>query len=75
MLEMAAHSYVVANAEAWSQGGCKTPSTGATGSCGVYQVIEEHLRIDPWETSERKELDDGTTVRRLAFKGAGEDQK
>ncbi len=39
---------------------------------GVYQVIEEYLGIDPLGTSERKELDGGTTVRRLALKGAGE---
>ena len=71
MLEMAGHSYAVANAEEAVKAVAKhLAPTHQEG--GVYQVIEEYLGIDPLGTSERKELDGGTTVRRLALKGAGE---
>ena len=71
MLEMAGHSYAVANAEEAVKAVAKHLSTDSSGRwClpGDRRVS----RIDPLGTSERKELDGGTTVRRLALKGAGE---
>ena len=71
MLEMAGHSYAVANAEEAVKAVAKHLAPTHQGRwClpGDRRVS----RIDPLGTSERKELDGGTTVRRLALKGAGE---
>mgnify|MGYP000511979316 FL=1 len=48
MLEMAAHSYAVANAEA-SVKAVATHSAPSHQEGGVYQVIEEYLGLTPWK--------------------------
>ena len=69
---MAGHSYAVANAEEAVKAVAKHLAPSHQEG-GVYQVIEEYLGLTLWE-NERKELDGGTTVRRLALKGAGENR-
>ena len=48
MLEMAGHSYAVANAEEAVKAVAKHLATTHQEG-GVYQVIEEYLGLTPWE--------------------------
>ena len=48
MLEMAGHSYAVANAEAGVKAVAKHLAPSYQEG-GVYQVIEEYLGLTPWE--------------------------
>ena len=48
MLEMAAHSYAVANAEEAVKAVAKHLAPSHQEG-GVYQVIEEYLGLTPWE--------------------------
>ena len=48
MLEMAGHSYAVANAEATVKDVAKHLAPSHQ-EAGVYQVIEEYLGLTPWE--------------------------